>query len=45
VTVLVRLPDYARPTTVAEAARSSARPGAMLLAGGTDLMNELRLGS
>jgi carbon-monoxide dehydrogenase medium subunit len=44
VTALVRLPDYARPTTVAEAAALAARPGAMLLAGGTDLMNELRLG-
>ncbi len=43
-TVLVRLPDYARPTTVAEAAALAARPGAKLLAGGTDLMNELRLG-
>lgn len=43
-TALVRLPDYARPSSVAEAAQLLARPGAMVLAGGTDVMNELRLG-
>jgi carbon-monoxide dehydrogenase medium subunit len=44
VTALVRLPDHVRPTTLAEATALAARPGAVVLAGGTDLMNELRLG-
>lgn len=43
-TALVRLPDYARPSSVAGAAQLLSRPGAMVLAGGTDVMNELRLG-
>lgn len=38
-------PPYARPSSVAEAvALLTAQPGARPLAGGTDLMNELRLG-
>jgi carbon-monoxide dehydrogenase medium subunit len=44
VTALVQLPDHVRPHTLAEAAALAARPGAVVLAGGTDLMNELRLG-